>query len=435
MECGLSNKYNEKELGIMRVLWITNSILPEALFLLTGEKTEKKSCGWILGAANGLLSVSGIELAIATPSHLTVSLKLLKGERIQHYIFPLGKGNTKKNKDYNRFFIQISNMFNPDIVHIHGTEFSQGLSYIEACGSEKVVLSIQGLTSVCAKYYNYGLTTSDLIRNITFRDLFGRTLFHEKKQFAKRGEYEIELLKSVQYIIGRTQWDKAHVWAVNPNAKYYFCNETLRSEFYSGSWKYSSCIPHTIFVSQATYPLKGFHQLLKAMPFVLRVFPDTKIIVAAGGIRKKDSFLHRLHNSGYSLFLSRLIDKLGIANHVVQLGRLDAEQMKKEYLKANVFVSPSSIENSPNSLCEAQILGVPCLASYVGGTMDLIPNDKCGQLYRFEEIEMLAMKICDLFDMSEQFDNTEMRKIAEERHNPLENANQLYSIYMEIIKE
>lgn len=63
--------------------------------------------------------------------------------------------------------------------------------------------------------------------------------------------------------------------------------------------------------------------------------------------------------------------------------------MKQEYLNANVFICPSSLENSPNSLGEAQILGTPCLASYVGGIPDMMFGNE-GYLYRFEEIEMLA---------------------------------------------
>lgn len=65
--------------------------------------------------------------------------------------------------------------------------------------------------------------------------------------------------------------------------------------------------------------------------------------------------------------------------------------MVKRYLLSNVFICPSTIENSPNSLCEAQLLGVPHIASYVGGTADLMKgNEEC--LYRFEETEMLAEK-------------------------------------------
>ena len=54
---------------------------------------------------------------------------------------------------------------------------------------------------------------------------------------------------------------------------------------------------------------------------------------------------------------------------------------------------PSSIENSPNSLGEAQLLGVPCIASDVGGVTDMIPNKECGIIYRFEEVELLAKHI------------------------------------------
>ena len=52
------------------------------------------------------------------------------------------------------------------------------------------------------------------------------------------------------------------------------------------------------------------------------------------------------------------------------LGRLSAEGMKQAYLDANVFVMPSTIENSPNSLGEAMLLGVPCVAADVGGVAE-----------------------------------------------------------------
>lgn len=41
-------------------------------------------------------------------------------------------------------------------------------------------------------------------------------------------------------------------------------------------------------------------------------------------------------------------------------------------LNANMFLLPSAIENSPNALGEAQMLGVPCVSSRVGGVEDMI---------------------------------------------------------------
>lgn len=41
---------------------------------------------------------------------------------------------------------------------------------------------------------------------------------------------------------------------------------------------------------------------------------------------------------------------------------------------------PSHIENSPNNLCEAMILGMPCIATDAGGTSTLLSNMKDGLL-------------------------------------------------------
>ena len=99
------------------------------------------------------------------------------------------------------------------------------------------------------------------------------------------------------------------------------------------------------------------------------------------------------------------------------------------YLKANVFVSPSTCENSSNSVCEAQLLGVPVVASYVGGMHDLIQDKSCGRLFRCEEYEMLAKFICDYFENANTFDNTAMRERAMARHDALANANRTIEIY------
>ena len=108
--------------------------------------------------------------------------------------------------------------------------------------------------------------------------------------------------------------------------------------------------------------------------------------------------------------------------------------MKNEYLNANLFICPSSIENSSNSVCEAQLLGVPTLASYVGGIPDLIPNDDCGILYRYDDIEMLAFKVCQIFDKSPRFDNSKMVDLAQKRHDVEANNRQLISLYLEVME-
>jgi glycosyltransferase involved in cell wall biosynthesis len=109
--------------------------------------------------------------------------------------------------------------------------------------------------------------------------------------------------------------------------------------------------------------------------------------------------------------------------------------MKENLLLSNVFVSPSSIENSPNSICEAQMLGVPIVASFVGGVPDFIPTKNFGLTYRFEDVEMLAQKICECFETSKIFDSTLMVETARKRHNKAENLRVLIDIYKTIADE
>lgn len=420
----------------MKVLWITNILFPEAECGVSRNTEIKDSGGWLLGSANEIVKKEGIKLCVATVSPIVRELTKISGEHILYYIIPYGKGNLKYNKKYELYWKRIKDEFGPDIVHIHGTEFSHGLAYVNSCGSNNVVVSIQGLLSSCYKYYDYGLSAWQIIKNIAIKDLLRGTIFHFKRSFKQRSFLEKALLNKVPYIIGRTDWDHAHTWSINPGAKYYFCNETLREQFYDNDviWNYDYCKKHSIFIAQAGYPLKGLHQLIKALPLVLKEYPDTQIYVAGKNILDNKGIKAITNYDGYGRIIKELIDKRELNAHFHFLGFLNALQMKEQYLKSNVFISLSSIENSPNSLGEAQILGVPCIASFVGGVSNMIPNESCGILYRFEDIESLAWNICKLFQYSSQFDNKEMIEISSKRHDRSENSSQLFWIYNEILK-
>lgn len=415
----------------MKVLWITNILFPEAAAVLTGNKELKSSGGWMLGAAKGLLEQGEVDLYVATVSSQVKTLTMLKGSNITYYLIPFGKGNLRINKEYNRYWQKINSEVNPDIVHIHGTEYSHGYAYMQACDCDNVVVSIQGLKSAICDYYHYGITKPEIYKTITLRDLLRGSILHDQLSFKRSAEYEIEMLKSAKHIIGRTSWDKERTWAINPNAKYHFCNETLREEFYDGPvWDYKKCNKHTIFLSQAGYPIKGLHQVLRAMPLILRHYPDAVIRVAGSDITRTERIRDYMHYTGYGKFINKLINKLNLRGKVIFTGNLNAAEMKSEYLSANVFICPSSIENSPNSLGEAQILGVPCIASYAGGIPDMMIG--CEQnLYRFEEVAMLAYKVCEVFEREDKQHN--MISTALKRHNQKANSERLLTIYNEIM--
>lgn len=428
----------------MKILWITNIIFPEALAQITSNSELKASGGWMLGAAKSLCKIPDNKLFLATVSGIVSEITCIEGENYTHFIIP------SKSTNFETAWQQIHNKIQPDVVHIHGTEFAKnlGLAYINACGNEKAVVSIQGLLSSYHSYYLHGISPKNLRKHTTFYDFLSKnTLTRAQKDFKKRASYEIDLLRKTSHIIGRTPWDKSLTWAINPNASYHFCNETLREEFYSGeTWNYNACSPQSIFLSQAIYPIKGLHQLLEAMPLIIQHFPQTKIRVAGPDITKANwnkipfgRFLKylfknvpRFYLKTYGYYILKLIKKYNLENRIIFTGQLNANQMKQEYLRANVFVCPSAIENSPNSLCEAQVLGTPVVASYVGG-VDVLMSGNEENMYRFEETQMLANKICTIF--AAQNNQKNMRQQALNRHNPETNTAQLMKIYAQISQQ
>ena len=419
----------------MKILWITNNILPEAQQLLSGSCSYSTSGGWLLGAAEMLLQQPNVELFVASLSENTQEMKRLQGEKIVYYLLPFGKGNARRNKEYEPYWKKVQEDVRPDVVHIHGTEFSHGLAYINACGSHDVCVSIQGMPSVIKEYFHKGLSNRDILKSTTLGTVLYGGIFKSQRLLKSRAESEVELIKKVKYVIGRTTWDRAHTWSINPQAEYFYGGETLRRDFYQGDvWQYEKCSPCTIFVSQAGSPLKGLHMLLRALPLVLQHYPETKVRIAGSSISDCSNIKRRLLIGDYGNYIRKYLNKHGLAQVVSFTGPLDGNGMKKEYLNSNVFICPSSIENSPNSLAEAQILGVPVIGSYVGGIPDMMLGDET-YMYRYEDTVMLAYLICQLFAKKGQIDMSLMRDQAIMRHDPKKNVETLINIYKIIHNE
>jgi glycosyltransferase involved in cell wall biosynthesis len=121
----------------------------------------------------------------------------------------------------------------------------------------------------------------------------------------------------------------------------------------------------------------------------------------------------------------------GLENHITFLGYCNENQMKEQYLKSNVFVSPSTIENESNSISEAKMLGVPVVASFVGGVTGRIQHKVDGFLYQHDAPYMLAYYIREIFTNSElakRFSENE-RASAGMIHDREKNRIEAYNIY------
>lgn len=420
----------------MKILWLINIPLPQATRALGID--EVIGGGWLIGQLNALIKYTvGNRIYICSPTGLVKNITKITIDNVEHILFP------KNPLIYETLFPAFIKEIEPDVIHIFGTEQEHSLAMLQAVKKKNVVVSIQGLVSVYAKHYFANLPTKYhfvnpikyLIQKVYCADIISCA----QKEFERNGENEKKMLLQAPYVLGRTSWDKACVCQINPGIKYFHCGEILRDEFYRADnrWSASKCQRHTIFFSQCWYPVKGLHCILKVLPMLIMKYPDLHLYVAGHGFK---TLHNKILDKGvdfffeYQGYLKKIIHKNNLENYVTFLGPLSEKEVVKQFQRANVFLCASSIENSPNSLGEAMLLGVPCVSSMVGGVQDMLSDKNEGFLYPFDEPYMAIEYISRIFDddaLAERLSNAALKR-AQITHNTIEITKELNSIYEKI---
>ena len=389
--------------------------------------------GWVSGILNSLMQNEGISIILAYPVSSGNRLNMLNDKlTCLEYLYDVKRNNSEAAKLISETICSE----NVDVIHIMGTEFPHSLFIFEICkelGLEsRVVVSIQGLVSLYEKYYHTGVP-SRYCCGMTLSEWYHgfNSLNKQQKRFKERGQYEIKLLSEVQNVIGRTSWDKEAAQSYNPAVRYFHNGENLRDAFYGGQkWDISKCDKHSIFVSQAYYSLKGLHHLLGVLPKIVTEYPDLRVYV--GGFNPiSDTPIKR---DSYGRYLASLIRKGSLEGKIVFCGKMEEKKMLDRYLKCHVFVSPSNIENSSNSIGEALILGVPLVASDSGGTGSIVNDGIDGLLYPLTKPELMADHILRVFNDDSLALELSRNAVIRGRmiHDRDKNTSDLLNIYREI---
>lgn len=410
----------------MKVLWLCNNAPRVVRSALSGK--QESQVNWLDHVLKGLLD-QGITLRIlyrggGAPGQINGLCSFAPVPETPAHIY--------QPQLEDRFRRELCD-FQPDVIHSWGVEYHHALAMVNAAEKEgmlsRMAASIQGLCCRIAPHYSDGLPASAL-RSRTFRDIVRHEgILVQQKQYTRRGELEIQALGKLSHVIGRTEWDRKNALEINPKLTYLHCDETLREVFYTDQWAYSRCRKHRIFASSCSYPVKGFHILLEALAIVRKQYPDAEITVT-GRPFTASGFKSRVRRNGYEKYLSSLVKRNKLGNAVHFLGHLSAQDMKQAYLEANVFVLSSTMENSPNALGEAMLLGLPCVAAEVGGVSSLMGEEE-GILCAPVDPESMARGICRVFEMADQAETMGMaaRNRARKTHDPEKNLKDLMDIY------
>lgn len=416
----------------MRILWIGNS----------GLYVPNNSCGggyngggWVASVQKELMKTNDITLAIAFCKDGEPQKVIQNG--VTYYPVP---NHTKSKKDkildlwkindvtrdeilwpyYEEKFRNIIEDFKPDVVHVFGSELYQDLA-ARVTGDIPTVLHIQGLLSLSIyiylppsvskwQYYMSGKGLKGKYHNYQYLAYWHRSVHREKA-----------ILKAVPHVIGRTDWDRQALAVLNPKAKYHYGGEILRDVFYE---KKDRQIPkdRPVISTTISFPTyKGYDIILKVanilkneigMDFEWNVFGN----VQPDFMEKHTGLKHENLN----------VNLKGVAT---------AEQLRDALVNSTLYFHSSYIENSPNAVGEAQLVGVPVVASRVGGTDSMVEHGKTGFLYPVTDPYMAAYYIKRLIENQEE--NISMGKVAREvalvRHDKQTIVNDLLKTYNDII--
>lgn len=415
----------------MRVLWIGGFGLKS---LNDNNTSGYNGGGWLASLKKEIIKCSDVTLGIAfCKEHC---FQKVVQDNISYYVVP---NYHKSRKDKYLDFIHIKDVtrdeiqwsyyenqlkmviddFKPDVIEIFGSEFYFSLA-ARVSKHIPTVLHFQGILSL----YIYiflppGISKWQYI--MSGKGLRGKYNNFQYLAYWQRSAYrEKAVLKAVPHVIGRTDWDKQAIAVLNPNAKYHYGGEILRDVFYENKER---TIPSKITISSTiSFPTyKGYDVILKV-----------------ANILKNELHLDFVWNVYGNINPDFMEKQVGLRHEGVDVrlcGVASPTQLRDALLESTMYFHPSYTENSPNSVCEAQILGVPVVASRVGGTDSLVEHGKTGFLYPVTDPYIAAYYIMYLVDNPDV--NIAIGKAAKQvataRHDKKKIVNELMETYQEMI--
>lgn len=422
----------------IRILWITHDLF-ECFFPFVKGKPSRGG-SWIAPLFYSIKNIQGVKMGSITPVVNGEAQKKVLDDITYYSIRIKSNENTKvMNSALASKFLWAINDFKPDIIHAHGTEKNFGLlrKYVDL--RIPIVCSIQGIINPYYKYLKYSTTNINIKKFRSLKNIFGYGGVNANlRKWKKYSVIEKEIYHINKYFIGRTTWDKAQLLELNSDAKYYVGEELLRSPFYDTSWSIDNCERNRIFISSVAYPIKGFHVLLHAIALLKEKYPTIKVVAPLSSVDMKPFRIKDfLFAEDYSNYLKSEIKKHKLEDNIVFLKRLTAEEMALQYSTAHIFVLPSFIENSPNSLGESMMIGTPTVVAPVGGVTSIIEDNESSFLFPSGDYAVLALQIDRIFsdDVLANKISCKAKQIAVKRHNVKQTTIQYYNIYLEIIKQ
>ena len=417
--------------NVTRILWTSNIDLPAAAVELGLPATPFG--GWLSLMTGRLAGLPMFEIGVAMRSD-SPEFRRVEVDGITYYALP---------QQRDRFDVSQSDVdqvladFRPDILHVEGAEMRHARRFLSTWQGPRL-LSMQGVLNGIRPYQLGQLPIARMLLPTKPRHtLVALALIANYwRNFVPRLKSEREAMQLSDHILGRTLWDQAQAARLAPHAQYRKCSRILRDAFYSRTWEPEAAEPFSIFMGNASVPLKGAHFAVEAFSLLLERFPEASLYISGGDPRLQSRRSPKRY-VGYSVYLLDRIRDLGLEKRVHFTGVLSTEQMVDRMARSHVCLTASVIENSPNTLGEAMMLGVPTVTSFAGGAPSMASDEIEALHYRANDPAMLAFQIGRIFkdpDLAKRLSKA-ARARALETHDPEKNLADLVSVYQSIMAE
>lgn len=418
--------------SMIRILWTSNVVLPAVAKELGLSQTP--FCGWLQSMLDRLVSTRSFIFGVAMRANVK-SLRWVERDGVFYVAMPTRRFDQCdiSQKDCQ----SVLSDFKPDILHLQGAEMRFARRFLST-SSAPSVLSIQGILAGIAPYELGRLPMWQMFnpRHPKLMLTGAALVANNELRFRPRLRHERAAMAMANHVVGRTHWDHAYAAYLSPQASYHLCGEILRSAFYSRRWSLDCAERYSIFVGNGAIPRKGVHLAVRALAFLRTIYPGAKLYIAGEDLLQLPMKSLKRH-IGYPVYLINLIERLNLKNHVHFTGYLEEENMAQCMSRCHVYVMSSLIENSPNTLGEAMLMGVPVVSAYAGGSPSLAQDEQEALFYRADDPIMMAYQVGRIFA-----DDTLAVRLSEQarnralvNHDPERNVAALATLYERVYAE
>ncbi len=135
-----------------------------------------------------------------------------------------------------------------------------------------------------------------------------------------------------------------------------------------------------LFWMRSFHPLYNPHLAVKVLMLLRQSYPSASLVMAG-------------RDKGSEQEIKELATANDLGNAVRFTGFLDFEDKIREFSQADIFINTNKIDNMPVSILEAAAMGLPIVATNVGGISRLLNNGETGLLVADDDAEAMARAV------------------------------------------